>query len=244
MSRSWDLSPTAELDEAITWFRRRTAISNAEFAALATNANRTAFWMARVATVQRAARIQRSLDDAMAHGMTFETWRKTNRSILRRIPEAHLRTTFRNWAQTSYNGARVNYLSEPQVRKRRPYWVFDSVLDGRTTAVCTAYDGTVLPAGHRWFLAHTPPLHHNCRSSIRGLTRVQAGKIGIRKRAPADKLTHRQIARTGADMDPQAVAPSDGFGRHVRERWEPTTRDYPRGFKVPKRPEPVATRER
>ena len=77
--------------------------------------------MARVATAQRAKKIQDSLQDALAHGMDFATWRKTNRGILQRIPRAHLETTFRNWTQTAMNKARVTYLSNPQVMKRRPY---------------------------------------------------------------------------------------------------------------------------
>lgn len=203
------------------------------------NARRQAFWMADVATKQRAAKIQKSLQDALAHGMDFDTWKKNNKNILKRIPKAHLETTFRNWTQTAYNSARVDYLSNPQVIKRRPYWVFDAVLDGKTTPVCTAYDGTVLPAKHPWFLSHTPPLHHNCRSSIRGLTKNQAEKIGIRKKAPTSKLTKKQVKKTDSDLDPQSVSPQPGFGVATVRPWQPTTRDFPAGIKPKPRPEPI-----
>lgn len=180
-----------------------------------------------MSTAQRAKRIQDSLQDALAHGMTFDTWKRNNANLLKRIPRAHLETTFRNWTQTNYNKSRINYLSNPQVMKRRPYWVFDAVIDAATTRVCTAYNGTVLPAGHDWWAAHTPPLHHNCRSTIRGLTANQADKLGIRKRAPASRLTK---SRAG-DMKPGPVAPADGFGAHQAEPWEPTTKDVPAGFR-------------
>ena len=216
---SWNLSPTTELDAAITWFRARSPIGNTQLDAIKTNARRQAFWMARVHTAQRAKRIQASLQDALAHGMDFQTWKRNNRGILQRIPEAHLRTTFRNWTQSAYNASRVNYLSAPAVVKRRPYWVFDAVLDGATTPVCVAYNGTVLPANHKWFKRHTPPLHHNCRSSIRGLTKVQATKLGIRQRAPADKLTKAKADAN--NMEPGTVSPQAGFGRHVDEPWDP-----------------------
>lgn len=231
--------PEAELDEAITWFLRRTPVSKKELAAMRENAKRQAFWMAKVATKQRAAKIQASLRDALAHGMDFETWVSTNKNILKRIPIHHLETTFRNWTQTAYNAARVDYLSNPQVIKRRPYWVFDAILDGRTTPVCTAYDGTVLPAKHPWFLAHTPPLHHNCRSTIRGVTQKQAEKIGIRKNAPTSKLTKKQVKKTDSDLEPQSVSPQEGFGVAAVRPWQPSTRDFPAGFKPDPRPEPV-----
>lgn len=220
MARSWTLSPSAELDEAITWFRRRMPMGAIEQAALADNARRTAFWMSAIATKQRAARVQRSLEIAFANGMDFETWKRTAKANLRRIPEGHLQTTFRNWNTSTLNAARVNYLSNPQVMKRRPYWVFDATLDPVTTAVCSACDGTVLPAGHKWFYSHTPPLHHNCRSVIRGVTLTEAQKIGIRKRAPRASATR----------------PAVGFGKQVLEPWQPTTKDFPDGFRVDPRP--------
>lgn len=218
--KSWDLSTGAQLDEAITWFRRRLPMSAGELDRVKLSARRQGFWMADVATKGRAARIQKSLQDALAHGMTFETWKKTNKNLLARIPRAHLQTTFRNWANSTHNAAKVNYLLNPQVARRRPYWKFEATLDSATTQVCQACHGTVLPSGHKWFLSHTPPLHHNCRSTIIGLTKRAAIKDGIRKRAPSSKKT----------------APEEGFGKHVVEPWEPTTKDYPAGYKPGPRP--------
>lgn len=240
MPRSWDLSPAASLDEAITWFRRRLAIGNDQFAAMQENARRQGFWMARVHTAQRAKRIQDSLQDALAHGMSFETWRKHNRGILQRIPKAHLQTTYRNWTQTAYNASRVNYLMQPAVMKRRPYWVFDAVIDMATTPVCTAYNGVVLPAGHEWFLSRVPPLHHKCRSTIRGLTNAEATKLGKRQRAPKDQLTKKAIDAAGAGdrLTPGKVAPDKGFGSHVIEPWQPTSRQIPAAVRAAlKRPQ-------
>ena len=240
MPRSWDLSPDAELDEALKWFRRRVPIGSTDFDALQENARRQAFWMAKVATAQRAKRIQDSLAEALKQGQSFAVWKKANRGILQRVPKAHLETAFRSWAQTAYNQARIGYMSQPAVIKRRPHWIFDAVIDGRTTPVCTAYNGTVLPAGHPWWATHTPPLHHNCRSTIRALTRRQADKLGIRKRAPADKLTKKAIAEAGAEdvLKPQKVAPGKGFGAPVIEPWQPKAKSVPRGLRrIIKRPE-------
>jgi hypothetical protein len=233
---SWTLKPTAELDEAITWFKKRTAIPSKDLAVMQESARRKGFWMAKVRTAQRAKRIQDSLEIALAHGMDFATWKKTNRGILQRISNAHLQTTFRNWNQTAYNAARVNYLSDPQVIKRRPYWMFDAVMDGRTTPICVASNRTVLRANHPWFKRHTPPLHHNCRSSIRGLTAFQANKIGIKQRGP-NRLTKAKAAAAG--LEPGKVAPEKGFGKHIDEPWTPSTKELPKGFKRPKRPEEI-----
>ena len=238
---SWTLSPAAELDEAITWFRRRSPISNEAFDAIRMNSRRQAFWMASVQRASRAKRIQDSLQDAMAHGMTVDTWRKNNRGILRGIPRSHLETTFINWTQTAYNAARVDYLSHPDVVKRRPYWVFDAVIDIVTTAVCRAFNGVVLVARHPWFKSHTPPLHHRCRSSIRGLTAHQASKLGIRQRAPASRLT--KGAAEGTDLKPGPVTVAPGFGVHLLTPWQPSTKDFPKGLRPAKRPKTITGKE-
>lgn len=235
MPSSWTLSPEAELDEAISWFKKRTALPRGKLEGMQDNARRQGFWMARVQTAKRAQGIQNSLQDALAHGMDFDTWKKTNKGRLRGIPDAHLRTTFRNWTQSSLNAARVDYLSHPAVVKRRPYWVFDAVMDGATTPVCVAYNGTVLRAMHPWFYSHTPPLHHNCRSNIRGLTAHQARQLGIRQRAPAATL-HKKKAEEN-DMTPGTVSKGEGFGTHIRTQWEPTSKGVPKGLRPKPRPE-------
>lgn len=247
MPRSWTLDPKAERAAAIKWFRRRTPLGSAEADSLAENSRRQGFWMARVHTASRAKRIKDSLRAALQKGKTFEQWKRENKGILQRVPRHHLATTFRNFTQTSYTAARVNYLSQPEVMKRRPYWVFDAVIDGATTPVCTAYNGTVLPAGHRWFLARMPPLHHNCRSTIRGLTRHQAQKLGILGRAPADTLTKKKIAEAGAEdkLKPGKVAPQPGFGSHILEPWQPTAKQVGRKqVRRLKRPARVDTKQR
>lgn len=73
--------------------------------------------------------------------------------------------------------------------------MFDAILDGRTTIVCRSRNGITLPADDSFWLYNTPPLHHYCRSSIRGITATQAMERGI----------------TGIDGLPDAP-PQDGFG--------------------------------
>lgn len=222
MGRSWDLSPESSTEEAVAWFRARTPLGAREFSALSDYAKRTGFWMSSVTTKQRAARIQLSLDRAIADGISFEDWRSSNAGKLRRISPAHLETTFMNWATSTLNASRVQYLMDPQVVRRRPYWMYDSVMDQDTTDICVACNETVLPAGHRWMLSHTPPLHHRCRGVIRGLTTRAANRIGVRQRAPRARKTQ----------------PADGFGRHVIEPWEPSASDLPAGYKPKRRPRP------
>jgi hypothetical protein len=50
-------------------------------------------------------------------------------------------------------------------------------------------------------------------------------------------LTKAKAQETG--LKAGKVAPATGFGGHIKEAWEPTTKDLPKGFKKPKRPKTV-----
>jgi hypothetical protein len=75
-------------------------------------------------------------------------------------------------------------MTSPAMLKRRPYWKFSAVRDGRTTSTCAAAHGTILPANHPWWKTHIPPLHFNCRSTIVPLSERRAKELGITKHPP------------------------------------------------------------
>jgi uncharacterized protein with gpF-like domain len=97
----------------------------------------------------------------------------------------------------SYNGARSAIFSDPVVREARPYLQFHAVEDSRTSDICEALDGKVLPADDPFWQRHTPPLHHNCRSVLVPLSHEEAHDEGI----------------TSGKPDTGGAAPDEGFGR-------------------------------
>lgn len=94
-----------------------------------------------------------------------------------------------------------------EVRRLRPYWGLEVVLDGRTSEVCRPLAGVVLPADHPFWRNHIPPLHFGCRTALVTYTRRE----GERRATP-----------TPPDHPPQ-----EGFGRPPgRSAWSPEPRDY------------------
>lgn len=199
-----------EFEEAATWFRRRVPLTDEQFFGLIASMRRRAFGVAGAATLDMVSAIQRSLERAIRSGQTFGDWKKSVPGELRRAwGKWRSEVIFRTNVQTAYSAARWKQLRAPAVLRARPFWMFDAVLDSRTTPVCSAAHGTVLPAEHEWWQTHTPPLHFACRSGIRSLRTAQALKRGVSETPPS--------------ADPQA-----GFGGAPSEEdWKPERMKYP-----------------
>lgn len=179
----WSVTADVErFDEALEWFQRRTVLSGTDAAALDADAKQRAFWVGGGLQLTQIQRVFDSLNVAIEKGEPFADWRNRVREDL--TNDAHAETVFRNAAQRAYNAGRFRQMTEPSVAKFRPFWLYDSILDSRTTTICTARDGTLLPHDDPWWTGNIPPLHHRCRSSIRNLRKSEAERRGVTPEAP------------------------------------------------------------
>lgn len=209
-------APPPAFEEALRWFRGRVPMTDAAFALLSAEAQRRAFTLAGAAALTVVSDVWRSLDATLAEGRTLRDFKRDVAPALLgqwqgsvAAPAWRMEVIFRNATQRAYVHGRVEQLRDPEVARLRPVWMFDAVGDARTSAICTALDGTVLAAGDPWWQTHTPPCHHACRSTIRGL----------RASDPRAK------AATGA---PPMVAAQTGFGALPEaDDWRPRQADYP-----------------
>lgn len=173
----------ARYDEAVDWFLARVVMTADEAKRVGTEARRDAFWVGAALQADQVQRVFDHVANALENGEPFEDFRKRVASILR--SDAHIETVFRNATQRAYNAGRYQQMRAPDVLRFRPYWLFDAILDSRTTDICEACQNTLLHADDPWWEGHIPPLHHRCRSSIRNLRKSEAEKRGITS-PPAD----------------------------------------------------------
>lgn len=201
-------------DEAVSAFRARVPMSDAAFRALREAVHSRAFVIAGVTKLDLVAEVWNALDDAVANGTTFAQFQKEVGAKLEaewgRANPSRLETIFRTNVQRSYSAGTLDMMREPAVLKRRPYWKFSAILDGRTTQVCAECHGTVLPADHPFWATRQPPLHFNCRSHLIPLTVAQADSTGVTDETPA-------------------AEPMKGFG-NLEEDWKPDLTKYPAGL--------------
>ena len=164
-------------DEALDWFIRRTVMTAEEASRIGTYARRDAFWVGASLQAEQVQRVFDHITVALEKGESFADFRKRIASTLRN--DAHAETVFRNATQKAYNAGRYQQMREPDVLRFRPYWLFDAILDSRTSEICQACKDTLLHADDPWWAGHIPPLHHRCRSSIRNLRKSEAEKRGL-----------------------------------------------------------------
>lgn len=174
--------------EACDFFLKRVVLTEEQALRLGTDAGRRAFWIGRGLQLTQIQRVFDSLNAAIESGEPFSEWKKRVAGQLR--DDAHAETVFRNAAQRSLNAGRYRQMRDAQ--KWRPYWMYDSVLDSRTTDICRTLDGTVRAADDPYWNTRIPPLHHRCRAGIRSLRKSEGEK----------RVTNV----------PPTVSPAPGFG--------------------------------
>jgi SPP1 gp7 family putative phage head morphogenesis protein len=199
-------------EEAIRAFRARVVMPDDEFENLLETERRKAFTVAAFTQARAVQEIADALERAIADGTTLEDFKA---DVGGKLAEAwggddapRVEALFRTNVMQAYNDGRAEVLSDPEVKKARPYWRFDAVGDNRTSDICDALDGTVKPADDPYWRTHTPPMHPNCRSIITPLTPEEADEEGV----------------TSGKPDTGDAAPAEGFGKPgANDNWEPDT---------------------
>lgn len=196
-------------DYAKAVYEARLLLTFKKVASIEKNADTRAH---KVAALAKLRFVQSLLDVAermRANGKSLQDAKDALRAHLTKaaslqVPDAYLKLAIQNNVQSSYNAGKVEQFLSPDTRVLRPFWMFDAVLDFRTSTICRTCHGVIRPAGDAWFMMRIPPLHHWCRSTIRSLTRAVSRAQG------------------GVDSRPPRIKPDDGFGRMGGADWKPS----------------------
>lgn len=181
------LTDEAAFAAALAALRKRVPITDEAFRALLTANHERSFTIANVNSLDLVTQVWEALQAAVQGEIEFRDFKKTiGKQLLeawgvpsKKVASHRLATTFRNGVQQSFNHGRWQQLEDPDLKELRPYRMFDSIRDGRTTKVCKDCNGTILEADDPWWNSHVPPLHHACRSHVRSLRASVAKRKGI-----------------------------------------------------------------
>ena len=185
-----------DFEQAFSFFRGRVAMSREAADQLTLEARQRAFWVSHIAEADVIQDVYGSLERALTDGTTFEQFQDDVAADLltrwvddKRVPNPlwRLETIFRTNLQTAYGAGRLEQLNDAAILRARPYWMYDALIDGRTSSICQEFSGTILPADSPWWFSRFPPNHYNCRSSVRSLTQSQVdARGGITQTPTAD----------------------------------------------------------
>ena len=111
---------------------------------------------------------------------------------------------FRTNLQKDYNAAKAfDIVNDPP-----QFLQFVGIEDERQSDICRARSGVILPATDPWWDDNWPPLHYNCRSTIREIMGSEAEEVA--RNLSAVKAENKAINARGEDYSP---SPSTSFGK-------------------------------
>lgn len=151
-------------DEAIEHFEKRDILTREELEILEAADRRDAFTAANLSTETIERRLKPALSKAIADGSTLREFTKQVDDIV--LSKAHAENIFRTNIMTSYNQGHAEAIWSPELKEIIPAFLYDGVLDERTTDICATRIGEVYP---RDFLTSgdvVAPCHFQCRSSM------------------------------------------------------------------------------
>ena len=186
-------------EEAIKFFKGRIPLTEAEFYALEAKLRFRAFTVARLAELDAIERVKKLLVEYLEKGLTFpEFWEKGGRDKLLKQAGWHKsnpwywETVVRTGAQSAYNAGRLH-----QIKKDAgiEYLEYVGIRDRRQTEICRRRTGAIRPKGDPWWKENWPPLHFNCRSTVRAVYRReiegQGGHLRVTRPSRTQEIMRR-----------------------------------------------------
>lgn len=179
----------------------------------------SAFTVAKMADLDLLADVQASLDDAIAQGLSYQSWADTITPLLQQKgwwgrqavtdpltgetivaqlgSPGRLKTIFRTNVQSAYAAGQWEQIQEQ--KDVAEFLMYDAVDDHRTRPQHAAWDGTVLPVDHDWWTTHYPPNGWNCRCGVIQLSAEDLDDLGLQPsaKAPAGGTSNWTNPRTG-----------------------------------------------
>jgi SPP1 gp7 family putative phage head morphogenesis protein len=190
---SWSVTAAVtEFDEAVTWFRSKTPVTQEQLDQLEDVARARAFTLAGAMEIEAVQTVFDELDKSLAAGTPFEEFQKAvEEKLLDKMGPAgyHLETVFINNCQQAYNSGRWVQQNDPAINALRPFRMYDSVVDDHTTPHCRAWDGVIRAWDDPCWQFHSPQCHHRCRACLRSLRPKDAARRGLTEQLPEDQAS-------------------------------------------------------
>lgn len=163
---------------------------------LQASAERNAFTVSLIESVDRIIDVLDSLTHAIADGETFQEWQTRAAAALEPLPRSRRELVFRNAVQSAYGVGRT--LQQRENIDSRPFLMWDAINDRRTREAHAAMDGYIATVNDPVWRKWSPPAGHNCRCS-----RIS--------------LTERQARERGYPMPEPEAQPDPGFGHDAAD---------------------------
>lgn len=195
------------LDKALTFKEAaqiasgRVALTKADFNKLADQTKMQAFTIGRLTQLDMIERAQRTyLENLTALESSTDNFIRT---MIQQNPATadmvnvggYYENVYRTNIQKDYNSGRaLQFANNPP-----QFLEFIGIEDGRQSDICRACSGVILPYTDPWWDTHWPPLHFNCRSTVRAIYSEELQQMGVNANE-LKKASLTALKGTGAAM--------------------------------------------
>lgn len=208
-------SKALPFDAAVKFFRRKVNLPTATWRDIQKNEHDRAFVVAGATKAELLADLREAVDQAIANGITLETFRKEFQQIVERHGWEHTgsaawrsKVIFDTNIRTAYSAGRYAQQTEPAFLDRNPYWEWRHGDSIHPRPQHLAWHGMILKASDPFWSAHYPPCDWGCQCRAFALSEEAVNRQGL----------------TILDAPPKPLAPA-GPGEvlpGVREGWDYT----------------------
>ncbi|MDA8428929.1 MAG: DUF935 family protein [Geobacteraceae bacterium] len=180
-----DVQPISlPFDEAIQFFRQKLGLKSATWSYVYAEEHDHAFTVAGVMRDDMLTDFRTAIDQAIAEGTTYQAFLGDFDTIVAKYGWSYNGT--RGWRsrviydtniRTSYQAGRFAQMTDPDVLKYRPNWMYQHGDSRHPRPLHLSWNGIVLPADDPWWQTHFTPNGWGCKCRVvplsgRDLTRL------------------------------------------------------------------------
>lgn len=212
---------TLQFEEAIAFAKKKITLTKPDYNKLSDQMRYRAWTVGRLSQVDAIDKVRNHYlkqltGDASSLGSFIDSIQTDDALMAAGFGEQrpwYYETVYRTNIMTDYNAGR----SAAFAQNKPVALEFIGIEDSRQTSICASRTGTILPYTDPFWETNWPPLHYNCRSTIRSIYQEEADAIG---------LDVKGLQKTGASEEAATALPAGGFGKNPimdNEFWAPTS---------------------
>ena len=202
-------------EEAMEYAEGRIALTPAQFKKLSDDLKMHAFTVGRLSQLDMIEKVQRLyLKEIGSSNLSVEDFLSSVYEIdgERAGFAGYYTTVFRTNMQKDYNAGKAQQMMEDPPM----YLEFIGIDDDRQSEICRVRNGVIRPYTDPWWDDNWPPLHYNCRSTVREIFAEEAEVLGLKPtRLPDIEESDRTVKDSkGKQSTIKRNKPVSGFGRN------------------------------
>ena len=172
-------------EEAIQFFRQKLGLKSEIWSAIYAEEHDHAFTVAGVMRDDMLTDFRLAIDTAIADGTTYQTFLGEFDTIVGKYGWSYngsrgwrSRTIYETNIRASYQAGRYAQMTDPDVLKYRPNWMYQHGDSVHPRPPHVAWHGTVLPADDPWWESHFTPNGWGCKCRVVALSGRDLTRLG------------------------------------------------------------------